>query len=60
MRARTKLRAILESRATLPRPTNPTLRVVAGGAPAAATRPRQRPSQRHQVVGKPAAAVAVR
>lgn len=54
MRARTKLRAILESRATLPRPTNPALRVVAGGAPAAATRPRQRPSQRHQVQGKPA------
>jgi RNA polymerase sigma-70 factor, ECF subfamily len=55
MRARTKLRAILERRSTQPRPETSPLRVLPGGAPGPTTRPRQRPSQHHQVVGKPAA-----
>jgi RNA polymerase sigma-70 factor (ECF subfamily) len=53
MRARTKLRAILEDRATRPRPESPALRVLSGGA-TATTRPRRRPSQHHPVVGNTA------
>jgi RNA polymerase sigma-70 factor (ECF subfamily) len=60
MRARTKLRAILESRATLPRPTQPTHPGGGGGAPAPAASPRPPARQRHQVVGRPGAAVAGR